>query len=89
MKGVTRLYRLFDSRLSGNAWKVRILLRQLGLPFERVTLDLAKAATADPAFRAKSRFGRVPVLELDDGRTMVEFECDSALSRRRIALSAG
>jgi glutathione S-transferase len=66
------LYRLFDSRLSGNAWKVRILLRQLGLPFERVTLDLAKGATADPVFRRKSRFGRVPVLELEDGRTLVE-----------------
>jgi glutathione S-transferase len=65
------LYRLFDSRLSGNAWKVRILLRQLGLPFERVTLDLAKA-TADPTFRGKSRFRRVPVLELEDGRTLVE-----------------
>jgi glutathione S-transferase len=66
------MLRLYDSRLSGNAWKVRILLTQLGLPFERVTLDLAKGATADPAFRAKSRFARVPVLELENGRTIVE-----------------
>lgn len=66
------MLRLYDSRLSGNAWKVRILLTQLGVPFERVTLDLAKGATADPAFRAKSRFARVPVLELEDGRTIVE-----------------
>lgn len=66
------MLRLYDSRLSGNAWKVRILLTQLGLPFERVTLDLAKGATADPAFRARSRFARVPVLELEDGRTLVE-----------------
>lgn len=66
------MLRLYDSRLSGNAWKVRILLTQLGLPFERVTLDLASGATTDPQFRAKSRFARVPVLELDDGRTLVE-----------------
>src|ERR1700677_1416813 len=66
------MLRLYDSRLSGNAWKVRILLTQLGIPFERVTLDLAKGATADPAFRANSRFARVPVLELEDGRTLVE-----------------
>lgn len=66
------MLRLYDSRLSGNAWKVRILLRQLGIPFERVTLDLAKGAAKEPAFRAKSRFARVPVLELDDGRTIVE-----------------
>src|ERR1700739_3847618 len=66
------MLRLYDSRLSGNAWKVRILLTQLGIPFERVTLDLAKGATSEPAFRAKSRFARVPVLELEDGRTIVE-----------------
>ena len=66
------MLRLYDSRLSGNAWKVRILLTQLDIPFERVTLDLAKGATNDPAFRAKSRFARVPVLELEDGRTIVE-----------------
>ena len=66
------MLRLYDSRLSGNAWKVRILLRLLGIPFERVTLDLAKGATKEPAFRAKSRFARVPVLELEDGRTIVE-----------------
>ncbi|MEH2561491.1 glutathione S-transferase family protein [Bradyrhizobium sp. AZCC 2289] len=66
------MLRLYDSRLSGNAWKVRIVLTQLGIPFERVTLDLAKGATSDPAFRAKSRFARVPVLELEGGRTIVE-----------------
>ena len=66
------MLRLYDSRLSGNAWKVRILLTQLGIPFERVTLDLARGAAAEPAFRAKSRFARVPVLELEDGRTLVE-----------------
>ena len=66
------MLRLYDSRLSGNAWKVRILLTQLGIPFERVTLNLAKGAAAEPAFRAKSRFARVPVLELEDGRTIVE-----------------
>ncbi len=27
------MLRLYDSRLSGNAWKVRILLTQLGIPF--------------------------------------------------------
>jgi glutathione S-transferase len=66
------MLRLYDSRLSGNAWKVRILLTQLGLPFERVTLDLAAGATKEAAFRAKSRFARIPVLELEDGRTIVE-----------------
>jgi glutathione S-transferase len=66
------MLRLYDSRFSGNAWKVRILLHQLGIPFERVTLDLAKGAAKTPEFQTKSRFSRVPVLELEDGRTLVE-----------------
>jgi glutathione S-transferase len=66
------MLRLYDSRLSGNAWKVRILLTQLGIPFERVTLDLTTGATKEPEFRAKSRFARIPMLELEDGRTIVE-----------------
>src|ERR1700739_920148 len=66
------MLRLYDSTLSGNSWKIRILLNELGLPFERVTLDLSANATNDPAFRKKSRFARIPVLELDDGRTIVE-----------------
>ena len=66
------MLRLYDSRLSGNGWKVRILLKQLGIPFERTLLDLAKGEQTTPEFRAKSKFSRIPVLELDDGRTIVE-----------------
>lgn len=66
------MLQLYDSRLSGNGWKVRILLTQLGIPFKRVLLDLAKGEQATPEFCAKSKFARIPVLELDDGRTIVE-----------------
>ena len=66
------MLRLYDTKLSGNAWKVRILLRQLGIPFERVTMDLATGDHTKPEFRKKARFARIPVLELDDGRTIVE-----------------
>jgi glutathione S-transferase len=66
------MLRLYDSGLSGNSWKVRILLNQLGRPYERITLDLEKGEASGPAFRKISRFARVPVLELEDGRTIVE-----------------
>ncbi len=66
------MYRLYDSLLSGNAWKVRFLLRNLGLPYERVTLDLASGATKTPEFSARNPLQRVPVLELEDGRTITE-----------------
>ena len=48
------MLRLYDSRLSGNAWKVRILLTQLGIPFERVTLDLAKGRPPNRRFAPKA-----------------------------------
>jgi glutathione S-transferase len=66
------MLQLYDSRLSGNGWKIRILLNQLGTPFRRVLLDLAKGEQATPEFRTKSKFARIPVLKLDDGRTIVE-----------------
>jgi glutathione S-transferase len=66
------MLRLYDSRMSGNSWKIRILLSQLQLPYERVTLDIAQGETRTPAFRHISRFARVPVLELEDGRCIAE-----------------
>ena len=66
------MYRLYDSRFSGNAWKLRILMRELGIPFERVSLDLAKGEAKTPEFSDISRFQRIPVLELEDGTHLIE-----------------
>ncbi|MBJ2160402.1 glutathione S-transferase family protein [Variovorax sp. IB41] len=66
------MLRLYDSRLSGNSWKIRILLSQLRLAYERITLDLQKGESREPAFLQISRFARVPVLVLEDGRPIVE-----------------
>jgi len=66
------MYVLHDSRLSGNAWKVRILLAQLGLPFRRVTYVLPEGRTRMPEFLAKNPVGKVPVLELPSGDALFE-----------------
>jgi len=67
------MLRLHDSASSGNAYKVRLLLTQLGIPFERIEYDIDHGATRTPEFlRAKNPNGRVPVLELDDGRCLPE-----------------
>ena len=52
--------------------KVRILLRQLEVPFERVTVDLFAGETRTPEHFARNPDGRIPVLELDSGETIVE-----------------
>ena len=65
--------RLHDNASSGNAYKVRLLLTQLGRPFERIEYDIDHGATRTPEFLRKTNpNGRIPVLELDDGRCLPE-----------------
>jgi glutathione S-transferase len=52
--------------------KARILLRQLELPYERVTVDLFKGETRTPEHFGRNPDGRIPVLELDSGETIGE-----------------
>jgi glutathione S-transferase len=66
------MLRLHDSLTSGNGFKVRLLLTQLGIPFERIEYDIDKAETRTPAFLAKNPNGRVPTLELEDGTFLPE-----------------
>ena len=63
---------LYDHPASGNCMKARILLRQLELPFERVTVDLFKGETRTEEHFARNADGRVPVLELDSGEQIAE-----------------
>jgi glutathione S-transferase len=64
---------LHDNASSGNAYKVRLLLTQLGIPFKRIEYDTDHGATRTPEFvRDKNTNGRVPVLELEDGRCLPE-----------------
>ena len=61
------MLRLYDYLPSGNGYKVRLLLTQLGIPFERVELDIYQGATRTPEFLAKNPNGRIPTLELENG----------------------
>jgi glutathione S-transferase len=63
---------LYDHPASSNCMKARILLRQLGLPYERVTVDLFAGETRRPEHLARNPDGRLPVLELDDGAFIPE-----------------
>lgn len=52
---------------SGNAYKARLLLAMLGVPYEQVLVDLAHAENRKPLFLKLNPRGQVPVLE-DGGR---------------------
>ena len=67
------MIRLHDNLSSGNGYKARLLLAQLGIPFERVEYDIDEAETRTPEFLEKVNLnGRVPVLETEDGRFLPE-----------------
>ncbi len=63
---------LYDYWESGNGYKVRLLLSHLGLEHRRVELDILRGETHTDAFLAKNPNGRIPLLELADGRVLAE-----------------
>jgi glutathione S-transferase len=61
----------YDASISGNTFKVRLLLAQLKIPHQVVRLDLAKGEARRPEFRKTNPFGRVPFL-VEDGFSLAE-----------------
>jgi glutathione S-transferase len=66
------MLRLYDYLESGNGYKVRLLLTQLGREFEWIDLDILKGETRRPEFLRKNPNGKIPVLELEDGTCLSE-----------------
>ena len=63
---------LYDFMGSGNGYKVRLLLAQLGSPFKLVECDIMKGETRTPEFLARNPNGRIPTLQLEDGICLAE-----------------
>ncbi len=64
--------RLHDNLVSGNGYKVRLLLRLTGRAFDWQHYDTYAGETRTPAFLALNPNGKIPVLELGDGRVLAE-----------------
>ena len=63
---------LYDYLPSGNGYKCRLAMHQLGIPFRLVQKDILRGETRTPEFLRKNPNGRIPLLELDDGRLLAE-----------------
>jgi glutathione S-transferase len=63
---------LYDSAPSGNCYKVRLLLSQLGIPFERHELSVSDRANRPAVLGGLNPALRVPTIVLDDGRSLAE-----------------
>ena len=63
---------LYEHASSGNCLKCRLVLRQLELPYESVSVDLFRGETRTPEHFARNPDGRIPVLETDAGELIPE-----------------
>ncbi len=63
---------LYDSPVSGNCYKVRLLLAHLGVAYERRTVDVVDRSNRDELLGELNPALRVPTLVLDDGRPLAE-----------------
>lgn len=63
---------LFDYLPSQNAWKVRLLLNHLQLPYRSEYISIFEGEGQRPEFLALNPAGAVPALQLEDGRVLAE-----------------
>ena len=66
------MLQLYDFMPSGNGYKVRLALRQLGIAYELHEIDILKRETHTAAFLAINPDGKIPALVLEDGTALAE-----------------
>jgi glutathione S-transferase len=63
---------LYDSPVSGNCYKVRLLLAHLGIPYERRALNVVDRSNRPEVLGGLNPALRVPTVVLEDGRPLGE-----------------
>lgn len=63
---------LYSMPSSGNSYKVRLLLAMLKISYRHIDAEYGNGLTTSSEFLAKNPKGKVPLLELEDGRVLSE-----------------
>jgi glutathione S-transferase len=63
---------IYGDMVSGNCLKVRYTADYLNLEYQWVDVDILEGECRTPDFLAKNPAGQVPMIELEDGRTMAQ-----------------
>src|SRR4029079_17617890 len=66
------MHTLYSMQRSGNSYKVRLALSQLGINYRLVEIDILKGESRTPEFLEKNPSGQVPLLEVMPGRFIAE-----------------
>ena len=66
------MFTVYGMADSGNCYKVRLVLEQLGLAYRWVEIDPGAGETRTPDFLAMNPNGKVPALQLEDGTFLAE-----------------
>lgn len=64
--------KIYGDKRSGNCYKLELLTSFLELQHEWIDVDILKGETRTAWFLEKSPNGKIPILELDDGRVLSE-----------------
>lgn len=63
---------IYGMKASGNCYKLQLLLSHLRREHRWVEIDSTRGETRTPEYLAKNPNGKVPLLELEDGRLLAE-----------------
>jgi glutathione S-transferase len=66
------MYTLYSMQRSGNSYKVRLALAQLGIPYRKVEVDILQGESRTPEFLRMNPSGQIPLLEVAPGRFLAE-----------------
>lgn len=64
--------KIYGDRRSGNCYKIQLACALLDTDYEWVDVDILAGQTRTPEFLALNHNGKIPVLQLDDGRSLSE-----------------
>jgi glutathione S-transferase len=66
------MLRVFGDIHSGNCFKVKLLLQQLGAEYEWLHIDIMKKESRTPEFLSINPKGQIPVLQVEAGTVLTE-----------------
>jgi glutathione S-transferase len=66
------MYKVFGMSASGNCYKVKLLLKQLGIDFQWIEIDILQGETRTAEFLEMNPNGKVPTLQIGEDQFLPE-----------------